>query len=312
MGASHILEGMAVHKIILFYAFAPVADPVAVRLWQIELGERWDLTGRVIVSPHGINATLGGTVENLKRYVKGTKQYPGFKKMDVKWSDGTGSDFPRLSVKNRAELVAFGAPDEVKVDSNGVVGGGQHLKPAQVNELVEKFGDDVVFFDGRNGFEAEIGKFRNAVVPDVTTTHDFIAEVESGKYDHLKDKHIISYCTGGIRCEILSVLMKNRGFKDVYQIEGGIVRYGEEFGSKGLWDGSLYVFDKRMTLDFDQDTVSLGACTRCSSITNRFVNCADPGCKTLALVCPDCQPAHAEAVCATCSQKAAQKVTHVK
>lgn len=303
---------MAVHKIILFYAFAPVADPAALRLWQIEVAERWDLTGRVIVSPHGINATLGGTVENLKRYVKTTKEYPGFKKMDVKWSDGTGADFPRLSVKNRAELVAFGAPDEVKVDQYGVIGGGKHLKPAEVNKLVAELGDDVVFFDGRNGFEAEIGKFRNAVVPDVTTTHDFIAEVESGKYDHLKDKHIVSYCTGGIRCEILSVLMKNRGFKDVYQIEGGIVRYGEEFGSKGLWDGSLYVFDKRMTLDFDQDTVSLGRCTHCDTITNNFENCGDPGCKTLALACPDCVPVAAAQTCQVCQELANKKVTHVK
>lgn len=300
---------MAVHKIILFYAFAPVADPVALKLWQSELAARWDLTGRVIVSPHGINATLGGTIENLKRYVKSTKQFPGFGKMDVKWSDGTGSDFPRLSVKARAELVAFGAPDEIQVDERGVVGGGTHLAPAQVNELVAQYGDDVVFFDGRNAFEAQIGKFKGAVVPNVTTTHDFIAEMESGKYDHLKDKHIVSYCTGGIRCEILSVLMKNRGFKDVYQIEGGIVRYGEEFGSKALWDGSLYVFDKRMTLDFDQDTVSLGRCTHCDAITNNFENCADPGCKTLALVCPDCKPAAAATVCAVCEQFPTTKQT---
>ena len=89
------------------------------------------------------------------------------------------------------------------------------------------------FFDGRNAMEAEIGRFRGAIVPDVNTTHDFIQEIESGKYDDLKDKPVITYCTGGIRCEILSALMKNRGFNEIYQIDGGIVRYGEKIRQQG-------------------------------------------------------------------------------
>ena len=175
---------------------------------------------------------------------------------------------PRLSVKARDEIVAFGAPDELKVDENGVVGGGVHLKPEEVNKLVEERGDEVVFFDGRNAFEAKIGKFKNAVVPDVRTTHDFIREIESGKYDDLKDKPVVTYCTGGIRCEILSALMKNRGFKEIYQIDGGIVRYGEKYGDKSLWEGSLYVFDKRMHMEFTPDTVTIGQCERCSAPSN--------------------------------------------
>lgn len=296
---------MAVNKIILFYAFAPVADPVAVKLWQRSLGEQWDLKGRVIVSPHGINATLGGTVENLKRYVKATKQYPGFGKMDVKWSEGTGDDFPRLSVKDRPELVAFGTPDEVKVDSKGVIGGGTHLSPEEVNKLVEEHGDDVVFFDGRNAFEAAIGRFDGAIIPDVQTTHGFIADIESGKYDSIKGKKIISYCTGGVRCEILSVLMKNRGFEDVYQIEGGIVRYGEKFGTKGLWRGPLHVFDKRMLINFDEDSQTLGSCSECGQSTDHFLNCADPGCKVLRLYCTNCEHIAAEKVCADCEDRLA-------
>ena len=125
-----------------------------------------------------------------------------------------------------------------------------HLKPEEVNKLVEERGDEVVFFDGRNAFEAKIGKFKNAIVPDVRTTHDFIREIESGKYDDIKDKPVVTYCTGGIRCEILSALTKNRGFKEIYQIDGGIVRYGEKYGDKELWEGSLYVFDKRMHMEF--------------------------------------------------------------
>ena len=157
-------------------------------------------------------------------------------------------DFPKLSVKVRDEIVAFNAAGEIKVDEDGIIGGGVHLRPEEVNSLVEGRGDDVVFFDGRNAMEAQIGRFRDAVVPDVTTTHDFIGELESGKYDWMKDKPVVTYCTGGVRCEILSSLMLNRGFREVYQIDGGIVRYGEKYGNDGLWEGSLYVFDKRMQI----------------------------------------------------------------
>src|SRR5699024_8056848 len=141
--------------------------------------------------------------------------------------DGASLDFPKLSVKVRDEIVSFGAPDELKVDASGVIGGGTHVTPEQVNELVADRGDDVVFFDGRNAFEAAIGRFRNAVVPDVDNTRDFVEVLDSGAYDHLKDKPIVTYCTGGIRCEVLSSLMRSRGFDEVYQINGGIVRYGE-------------------------------------------------------------------------------------
>lgn len=279
---------MDLQKIILYYGFAPVADPEAVKLWQRTLCESLGLKGRIIISKHGINGTVGGNMEDLKKYVRATKEYPGFGKIDFKWSDGTGNDFPRLSVKSRKELVAFNAPDEIEVSRSGITNGGKHLKPAEVNKLVEERGDDVVFFDGRNAFEAKIGKFKNAIVPDIETSHDFVAELESGKYDHLKDKPIVTYCTGGIRCEILSAVMQNRGFKEVYQIQGGIVRYGETFRDKGLWEGSLYIFDERMTMDFSDETKLIGECEGCGAGTKDFRNCQNLGCKDLVLLCDEC------------------------
>ena len=279
---------MAVQKILLYYGFAPIADPNAVRLWQRDLCEGLNLKGRIIISEHGINGTVGGEMHDLKTYVKKTKEYPGFGKIDFKWSEGNGNNFPRLKVRVRDEIVTFGAPNELKVDKHGVIGGGIHLKPEEVNALVEERGDDVVFFDGRNAFEAKIGKFRNAIVPDVETTRDFVREFESGKYDHLKDKPIVTYCTGGIRCEVLSSVMKNRGFQEVYQIEGGIVRYGEKFGDDGLWDGSLYVFDSRLNIEFSQDAKVIGKCEKCDSPTSKFHNCANLACRKLILLCEKC------------------------
>lgn len=275
-------------KIILYYKFVPLRDPRATQLWQTELCQRLDLHGRVLVSKHGINGTLGGDIENLKAYVKANKAYEAFKTIEYKWSEGGKADFPRLSIKVRDELVAFRAGDELEVDEQGVVGGGVHLSPKQVNELVENR-DDVVFFDGRNAHEAAVGKFKGAIVPDVKTSHDFIAEIESGKYDHIKDKPIVTYCTGGIRCEILSSLMKNRGFEEVYQIDGGIVRYGEQYKDKGLWEGSLRVFDDRMTMEFSDSAKTIGECSHCSGKTSNFENCANPQCNSLVLICKDCK-----------------------
>ncbi|MGO1943410.1 MAG: tRNA uridine(34) hydroxylase [Ancrocorticia sp.] len=302
---------MSVPKILLYYLFAPVADPEAVRLWQRELCDSLGLRGRIIISPHGINGTVGGELDACKQYIKRTKEYGPFTKLpeNVKWSEGSGfedtpagagefrgasrpapwkliTDFPRLSVKVRDELVAFGAPDEVKVGADGVIGGGTHLSPDQVNELVASR-DDVVFFDGRNAYEAAIGKFKDAIVPEISTTHGFIEAIESGAFDDVKDKPVITYCTGGVRCEILSVLMKNRGFSDVYQIDGGIVKYGEAYGNDGLWNGSLAVFDGRETVDFAPDAQVIGTCAVCGKSSSHLVNCADPSCRARFVACDE-------------------------
>lgn len=300
---------MSVPKILLYYSFAPIEDPETVRMWQLELCKSLGLRGRIIISKHGINGTVGGEIDACKQYLKRSKAHPAFANLDAKWSDGTGfddeanpeiihgvdrsapwrkiRDFPRLSVKARDEIVSFGAPDELEVDASGVVGGGERLTPKQVNELVAARGEEVVFFDGRNAFEAQIGKFKNAVVPDVATTHDFIRELDSGKYDHLKDKPVVTYCTGGIRCEVLSSLMIKRGFQELYQIDGGIVRYGEQFGNDGLWEGSLYVFDGRGKVDFDTDVSPLAQCAVCQKSCDSLSNCQESSCREQLPACDD-------------------------
>lgn len=276
-------------KVILYYKFTPISDPQTVKLWQKTLADSLGLRGRILISSHGLNGTVGGELDDLKKYIKATKEFAGFKGMIFKWSDGGREDFPRMSVKVRDEIVAFDAADELRVDENGVVGGGKHLKPKEVHRLVEERGSDVVFFDGRNAHEAAIGKFKNAVVPDTHTSRDFICELESGKYDDIKDKPIVTYCTGGIRCEILSRLMKNRGFKEVYQIDGGIVKYGETYGDDGLWEGSLRVFDDRMTVDFSDHAAVVGVCSHCAGPTNNYENCAWANCNDLVLICLSCK-----------------------
>lgn len=303
-------------KILLYYAFAPIEDPESVRLWQRALCESLGLRGRIIISKHGINGTVGGELDACKQYLRRTREFGPFAKLEPKWSDGTGfepdvaeplhgidrrapwrriSDFPRLSVKVRDELVAFGIPEETTVDEHGVVGGGVHLSPAAVNALVAERGEDVVFFDGRNAWEAEIGRFAGAVVPDVATTHGFIEQIESGVFDAIKDRPVVTYCTGGIRCEILSAAMISRGFNEVYQIDGGVVRYGEAYGNDGLWEGSLAVFDGRESVDFAPSAAILGTCRVCGASSKSLADCTVADCRARFVLCD----AHAGSPCAT-------------
>jgi len=275
-------------KVILYYIFTPIADPDAVLVWQKYLCQSLNLKGRILISKDGINGTLGGEMADVKKYVAETRRYKGFKRIKFKWSDGSGHDFPRLRVVVKDELVAFGRPDEIEVDENGVVGGGIHLHPEQVEELVKERGGEVVFFDGRNAYEARIGKFKDAIIPDIETTLDFIREIESGKYDHIKDKPVVTYCTGGIRCEVLSAVMKKRGFNEVYQIDGGILKYGERFGDDAHWEGSLYIFDDRMSMDFSDKAKVIGRCDKCSVPTKDFRNCKTTTCFQLTLLCDSC------------------------
>jgi len=283
---------VAVPKILLFYTFTPLADPEALRLWQRDLCESLGLGGRIILSKDGINGTVGGELKAVKKYIRKTREYAPFHDIDFKWSGGRGGDFPRLSVRVRDELVSFGAPGELVVDANGVVGGGIHVSPAELHALVES--KDVTFFDGRNAFEAEIGHFTGAVVPAVANTRDFVAELDSGRYDHLKEQPVVTYCTGGIRCEVLSALMVARGFREVYQLDGGIATYGEQYRDSGLWEGSLYVFDNRMAVQFSDGAAVIGRCSQCAAPTSRMQNCTDPACREQLVVCEACavNPVH--------------------
>lgn len=289
---------MPLAKILLFYVFTPLADPDAVRLWQRDLAESLGLRGRILISEDGVNGTLGGEMRALKRYVRKTRDYPAFTAIDFKWSEGTGLDdegrsldFPKLSVKVRDEIVSFGAPGELRVDASGVIGGGARLSPDALHELVAERGEELVFFDGRNAVEAAIGRFRDAIVPPVETTRDFVALLDSGAYDHLKGRPVVTYCTGGIRCEVLSSLMAARGFGELYQLDGGIVRYGERFGDDGLWAGSLYVFDGRGSVDFSDHAAVIGVCEGCGAATKQTVNCTDAACRTQLVRCESCGPA---------------------
>ena len=163
-------------KIILYYKFVPIKDPDMTMRWQRELCERLNLKGRILISPHGINGTLGGDKHDLELYKRAMSDTEQFKKIVYKWSDGGTEHFPKLKVKVKPEIVAFDAADEIVVSEKGIENGGKHLKPAALHKMLDekkKLGEEVIFYDGRNMYEAQIGKFKDTVVPKTVTSRDF-------------------------------------------------------------------------------------------------------------------------------------------
>jgi len=281
-------------KIILFYKFTPVDDPDTVRKWQTVMCAERGLNGRIIVADHGINGTLGGDVEALEDYVYEMErtQLADFAGIEYKWSDGGYDDFPKLSVKVRDELVTLDPEEAFDVFNQGTP-----LRPEQWHEFMEQH-PEVTVLDARNNYESAIGSFKGALKPDI----DSFKEIKPYLDELDKDKPLITYCTGDIRCEYLSAYMKHKGFKDVYHLDGGIVKYGEAYGDEGLWDGSCYVFDKRVGVKFSEGAKDIAMCIFCTNTTSRYRNCANTLCNKRMLVCRDCDDR------TTCGQACAELV----
>lgn len=265
-------------KIILYYKFTPVADPDITMRWQRELCERLNLRGRVIISKHGINGTLGGGIEELKAYKRAMNGTEAFKGIEYKWSNGVREDFPKLSIKVRDELVTLAPGEEFDVFNKS-----KGLRPKQWHEFMEN-NPDVIVLDARNEYESDIGVFKskNLVAPKIKT----FKEIKDHLEELPKDKPILTYCTGDIRCEYLSAYMQHKGFDEVYHLDGGIVKYGETYGDEGYWDGKCYVFDKRMNVEFSGKSRDIAKCIECQKHTSNQVNCDD--CNKQIVVCTAC------------------------
>jgi len=257
-----------------------VADAETVKFWQRNLCDRLGLKGRIIIAEQGINGTLGGDINDVKAYIKEMNQHPVFKGIEYKWSGGHGDEFPRLSVKVRPELVTL-APDEDFDVFDSTTG----LRPKDWHEYLEK-NPDTIILDARNEYESDIGAFngKNVIKPKINAFKEIKAELEKLP----KDQPVLTYCTGDIRCEYLSAYMKHKGFDEVYHLDGGIVKYGEEYKDEGYWDGKCFVFDQRLNVAFSDKAKDIGACVHCTNSTSRHINCGNVACNGLILVCEDC------------------------
>ena len=266
-------------RIILYYKFVELKDPKAVCLWQTELCQRLNLRGRIIIAKSGINGTLGGKLADLKAYKKANKGFQPFKDIEYKTSQGNCSDFPKLSVKVRSELVTLNSVKDFDVYNStlGLTAEEFH------NYLVDN--PNTLVLDARNYYESEIGHFKvnNLLKPQIKAFKD-IKEVV---VNLPKDQPVLTYCTGDVRCEYLSAYMKDLGFKTVHHLQGGIIKYGQKYKDTGLWQGKCYVFDKRMKIGFSQKAADISQCLVCKVKSSDQVNCDD--CNRQLVVCQSCQ-----------------------
>lgn len=281
------------YQILLFYKYVHIDNPEVVRDWLRALCERLALKGRLIVATEGLNITLEGKTEDTETFIKemekdpsaGSGQASRFLNIHMKRSEGTGNAFPRLSVKTRNEIVTLGL-GVCDVDPN--VTTGIHLKPEELHTWIHS-GREFYIVDMRNAYEHMVGKFAGSVCPPMENFRDLPKLLKT--IEHLKDKTVITVCTGGVRCEKASGYLITQGFKDVYQLDGGIVSYMEKYPNEDF-EGKLYVFDGRVAMGFYTDDPKhkiIGKCISCEAPSENIVDCREFGCNGQFILCDACE-----------------------
>ncbi len=281
--------------ILLYYKYIDVQYPLQQVKWQKNLCLSLGLKGRIILATEGINGTVAGLQEACDAYIREMNNHPLFGGIDFKVSHCVGDPFPRLRVVEKEEITRLGkSPKEISYKDTGI-----HVTPAQAHDLITQ-NKELVILDARNNYEAAIGKFVNAVVPDIETFRQFPDYIDNHQ-DLFKDKDVLMYCTGGIRCERASAYVKSKGVaKNVYQITGGIDRYAQAFPD-GYFRGKNYVFDGRIAVPVTNDI--LGQCGLCSVAADDYYNCLYAGCNKQLIICSGCVEKN-RAICSeTCQQK---------
>jgi len=279
-------------KVIIFYKYVHIEYPKQVLKWQKKICQELGLKGRIFLAHEGINGTLGGPTEHIERYKKIMSEHPLFGGIDYKESPGNADFFPRLYVVVRTEIVHLGISPQTLTAAQG----GVHLKPDQVHALIERKPDNLVILDMRNDYESRIGKFEGAITPPIENFRELPAYIDQ-HLDQFKDKQVLAYCTGGIRCERATAYLKQKQVtQEVYQIEGGIQRYVEQYPD-GYFRGKNYVFDDRIAVKITDDILT--QCDLCPTACDEYTNCMNAECNAHYIACAQCRQQYANC----CSQR---------
>jgi UPF0176 protein len=261
------------YRVLLYYQYVTIDNPEEFAFEHKAMCDEIGLKGRILVATEGINGTVSGTVEQTDLYMEKMKQDSRFADMIFKIDEADEHAFKKMKVRHRPELVTLRLEDDVNPHEIT----GQYLSPKEFYERLQD--PDTIVLDARNDYEFDLGHFRGAVRPDILNFRDLPDWVRENK-EMFADKKIITYCTGGIRCEKFSGWLLKEGFKDVAQLHGGIVTYGKDPEVQGeLWDGQLYVFDERIGVPVNQkEHVVVGKDYYSGEPCERYVNCANPAC----------------------------------
>ncbi|WP_163538930.1 rhodanese-related sulfurtransferase [Gracilibacillus sp. YIM 98692] len=267
------MEKKEKYQVLLYYQYVKMDDPEGYAKEHLQFCKDLGLKGRILVAHEGINGTVSGTVEQTNKYMETMHEDPRFKDMVFKVDESDGHAFKKMHVRPRPELVTLRLEDDINPKKTT----GQHLSPQEFYEAMQD--EDTVVLDARNDYEYDLGHFRGAIRPDIETFRELPEWVEENK-DKLEGKKVLTYCTGGIRCEKFSGWLVKQGFEDVGQLHGGIVTYGKDPEVQGeLWDGQLYVFDERISVPVNRkEHVIVGKDYFDGEPCERYVNCANPEC----------------------------------
>tara|TARA_R100000027_G_scaffold7932_4_gene5997 strand:- start:18471 stop:19316 length:846 start_codon:yes stop_codon:yes gene_type:complete len=238
------------------YRFTDVAHTAEMRQWIFDLGTREDLCGTILVAPEGINGTIAGLPDQVRSFLSMLEARDGLENLEIRYSNCTQRPFQRWRVRLKNEIVTLGVENVDPRDEVGI-----YLDPADWNRLLQE--EEVTLIDTRNHYETSVGKFKGAIDPDTETFREFPEWVEKN-LDPEKNPKVAMYCTGGIRCEKATNLLLQKGFREVYHLKGGILRYLEETPpSETLWEGECFVFDERISVDQKLQPGNHIICDRC-------------------------------------------------
>jgi UPF0176 protein len=265
------------YDVLAYYYFGDIENPHQEVIAHKTFFKERDVTCRIYISEEGINGQMSAIRSDGQAYIEWMRSRPQFKDIQFKIHTHHEQVFPRCTVKYRKKLVA--------IDSNVKASeGGEHMSPEEWKKMLES-GKDYHLLDIRNDYEWAVGHFEGSVLPPCQTFRQF-----EGFADTLEDrkKPVLMCCTGGIRCELFSAVLKKKGFDTVYQLDGGIINYGLKEGS-AHWLGKLFVFDDRLTVPISEEkTPVIGKCHYCESPTDAYVNCSNMDCNGLFLCCNEC------------------------
>lgn len=279
--------------VLAYYHFTKIDDPHQLISDHKEFFKERQAASRIYISEEGINGQMSAIKSDAIAYMDWLRRIPIFKDVIFKIHQYHENVFPRLTIKYRKQLVALDHPVDLSQQ-------GQHVSPQQWRAMMEKE-DNHVLLDVRNEYEWKIGHFEGAECPPCQTFREFkeYADELKTKIDP-KNTPVMMCCTGGIRCELYSALLKENGFDHVYQLDGGIINYGLTEGSH-RWLGKLFVFDDRLAVPIsDEDTPKIATCHHCGLASDSYYNCANMDCNNLFICCCDCAKKFSGCCCSDC------------
>ena len=267
------------YRILLYYCYSKIEDIEQFREEHHRHCLSLNLRGRIVVAQEGLNGTVSGLREDCEKYMVSVHADPRFAKTDFKIDHVSKMAFQKMNVRIKSEIVHSSLAYLKPYERTGI-----HLEPEEFKQLKDQ--EDVVILDVRSNYEHSLGKFKNAVTLDIDNFREFPDKVK--ELEKYKNKKILTYCTGGIKCEKASAFLLENGFENVYQLHGGIIKYGTEAGGEDF-EGKCYVFDNRIAIDVN--TVNpqvISKCHVCGTISDRMINCANASCNIHVPVCEDC------------------------